>query len=84
MKTSHIKFKNDEIEVGDFVFYVDGTISWIVDKNYGADLDGNRGVQMDWIEDGDLEVNNIEGNEVTKVEREIVLDHIQDNWSKYL
>ncbi len=84
MKTQHIKFKNDEIEIGDYVFYLDGTISWIVDKNYGADADGNRGTEMDWIEDGNLTVMNENGQEVGNVERAIALEHIEENWDDFL
>ena len=46
---------NTEITVNDNnterTFFVDATVKWYTERNYGADADGNRGVSRDFIDD---------------------------------
>ena len=49
------------VEVGERSLIVEGTCSVVVDNNYGADADGNRGVSMTFYED--FEIESIDDNE---------------------
>ena len=37
----------------------DREVSWSVDKNYGADADGNRGIEMSFLDDDDFDAKSI-------------------------
>lgn len=46
------------IESGDSVKEVEVRVKWerIVDRHYGADADGNRGVYREWLDIADYEI----------------------------
>lgn len=84
MKSQHVKFKNSEIEVKDNVYYLDGTASFIVDKNYGCDADGNRGTEVSWFEMGNLVVMDEDGVYVDYNTEKEVLDYLENNWESFV
>lgn len=60
-----VEFESDALSVGEFDRYrAEVEVDYIVDKNYGADADGNRGIEKLFI--NDVKVRNIidfDGNE---------------------
>jgi len=56
--------KEVEFEIDGEMFTADVSYTEVVDSNYGADADGNRGVRMTFIEDIEIErVVDSQGNE---------------------
>lgn len=84
MKSSNIKFSNDEIVIGDNVYYLSGNISKSIDIDYGSDIDGNRGMKVQFCDFNELDVLNENAQDVTKVEREIVIEYLEENWEKFV
>ena len=54
-----------EIEIDEKDFTATGTVDFITESNYGADADGNRGIEKTYIDDWDIvEVVDSEGKTV--------------------
>jgi len=84
MKSGTLKFKNEPIDLGDVTYYVNGEARFIVDKNYGADADGNRGHTATWFELDDVEILDENKKEVMVYkEQAAVLDYIENNWENF-
>jgi len=84
MRSETVQFKNEPIDLGDVTYYVNGEAHFIVDPNYGADADGNRGRTVRWFELDDVEILDENKQEVMVYkEQAAVLDYIQDNWKNF-
>lgn len=50
-RTHHLYFHYHPIEDEDKLYEVEATVTILRDPNYGADLDGRRGVPAEFVED---------------------------------
>lgn len=44
-------FRNKKVSVTERVFDVSAEVDFSIDHNYGADIDGNRGMKQEFVED---------------------------------
>lgn len=76
----------EEINVNDKNYLVSGSITIEKESNYGADADGNRGIEVTYVEDYDLRVsdlNKLDGY-VSNDVMELICEHVHNNMEKYL
>lgn len=67
-------------------YLVSGSITIEKESNYGADADGNRGIEVTYVDDYDLRVsdlNKLDGFVSDEVMEEIC-EYVHDNLEKYL
>ena len=71
-----MSYENIEVEGQDDLFFAEVEWSMYIDKNYGADADGNRGIRQAFFEIQSIEVRDSEGREVKDQK---IIDKIVDN-----
>lgn len=81
-----VNLLEEEINVNDKNYLVSGSVMIEKESNYGADADGNRGIEVTYVDDYDLRVsdlNKLDGF-VSDEAIEAICEYVNDNLEKYL
>jgi len=80
-----VRMLNEEIKLGDNNYVINGSFLVAMDKAYGADADGNRGVAGVWVYDYDIDeiIRNDENHTMTDKEIDNLLTYIEENIEKF-